>query len=181
MPADAQSPADSTNGTTTTFMSDVQRVLALILVGSFAIIMLVMAMRLTFMGQPTDITDILKTLISSLINVVMIVLGYFFGSSKSKEQSDTSQQKIVEKLTSTQPPNGSGPVAPVPAPTVVVAWWSLLTDAERTAIDVAATTDPRVKAFADSAATGKATVEDLDYLVIKNLLTQERATAIAAA
>lgn len=161
------------------FMTDVQRALAMMLIGAFVLTLLIMAIRITIWGDPPTLVDILKTLISALINVVMLVLGYFYGSSKAKETSDSSQQKVIEKLTSTAPPTG-GPVAPLAAATVVVAWWSKLTDAERTAITEAAPTDPKVAAFMAAAQTGKATPEDLAYLVTKGLLTQERATVIVS-
>jgi hypothetical protein len=161
-----------------TWMSDVQRVLALMLVGAFTLVLLIFAFRLVIWGDAPTLVDLIKTLISALINVVMLVLGYFYGSSKAKEQSDSSQQRVVEKLTS---PPGS-PAAPVPpAPTVIVAWWSLLTEAERAAITADAPNDPRVAAFAVAAGLGKATADDLAYLVARSLLTQDRATAIQAA
>lgn len=162
------------------WMNDVQRALALALIGIFVVTLFVMAVRVTFWGEPTIVVDLLKTLIAALVNVVMLVLGYFYGSSKAKEASDSSQQKIVEKLTSTAPPNG-GPVAPLAAPVVVVAWWSLLTDAERAAIAAAAPTDPKVAAFMSAAQVGKATPDDVANLVAAGLLTTERAAAIQAA
>lgn len=167
----------ATNGTAA-WMSDVQRALALVLVGTFAFALVLLTIRLVIWGDPPTLIDLVKTLISALINVVMLVLGYFYGSSKAKEQSDNSQQKIVEKLTSTQPPGPPGPVAPAPAPTIVVAWWSVLTPGEQAAITAAVPGDPRVAAFAAAAQSGKAAVVDLDYLVAKGLLTPERAAII---
>lgn len=164
-----------------TWMSDVQRALALVLVGTFALTLVLLTIRIIIWGDPPTLVDLMKTLISALINVVMLVLGYFYGSSKAKEQSDSSQQKIVEKLTSTAPPGPTGPVAPVPGPTIVVAWWSVLTPEEQAAITAAATADPKIQAFVTAAGVGKASQDDLTYLVTKGLLTQDRATVIAAA
>lgn len=163
-----------------TWMSDVQRALALILVGTFAFALMLLTVRLVIWGDPPTLVDLMKTLISALINVVMLVLGYFYGSSKAKEQSDSSQQKIVEKLTSTAPPGPTGPVAPVPSTNAP--WWSKLTEAEKTAITAAVPNDPRVAAFVTASTVGSATPEDLAYLVAKDppLLTPDRATAIAA-
>lgn len=163
-----------------TWMSDVQRALAIVLVGTFALTLVLLIIRIVIWGDPPTLVDLVKTLISALINVVMLVLGYFYGSSKAKEQSDASQQQIVEKLTSTNPPGTPGPVAPIAAPVVVVAWWSLLTPAEQAAVTATASTDPRVQAFVTAAGTGRATADDLTYLVGKGLITQDRATAIAA-
>lgn len=160
--------------------ADVQRTLALLLVGTFAFTLLLLTVRIVVWGDPTTMADLIKTLISALINVVMLVLGYFYGSSKAKEQSDTSQQKIVEKLTSTAPPGPTGPVAPIPGPTVVVAWWSLLTESERAAVSAAAQTNAKAAAFMSAAQTGKGTSDDLIDLVNQGLLTTERAAAIQA-
>ncbi len=160
------------------WMADVQRALAIVLVGTFALTLLLLTVRIIIWGDPPTMVDLLKTLISALINVVMLVLGYFYGSSKAKEQSDTSQQKIVEKLTSTAPPGPTGPVAPLPGPSTAP-WWGKLTDAEKNAITAEGVNDPRVAAFITASTTGAATPDDLAYLVTKGLLTQDRATAIA--
>lgn len=169
----------STAVNSTSWMSDVQRALALILVGTFALTLMMLTIRVVIWGDPPTLVDLIKTLISALINVVMLVLGYFYGSSKAKEQSDSSTARVVEKLTS-PPPNG--PVAPVPSPPAApaIAWWSLLTEEEKTGITAAAATDPRVQVFAAAAAIGRATPDELAYLVSKGLLTPERATAIQA-
>lgn len=163
---------------TESWMADVQRALAIVIVGTFALSLLMMALRMTFWGPVDDILDLLKTLVSALINVVMLVLGYFYGSSKAKEQSDTSQQKIVEKLTSTDPAGTPGPVAPAP-PTVKVSWWSLLTSTEQAAIEAAAAGgDAAVQTIEAAFKSGNAQAPDLAALVAKNLLTQERASII---
>lgn len=163
-------------------MTDVQRLIALSLVLTFALSTILLVIRLVIWGDPPTLLDLAKTFQSALINMAMVVLGYFFGSSKSKDSSDTSQQKIVEKLTSTQPPNG-GPVAPVPSPetVVVVSWWSLLTSGEQAGVELAAKTDPQVQSALTNFQTGKAEAPDLALLVTKGLLTQARADLIAKA
>jgi hypothetical protein len=95
------------------WMSDVQRVLALVLVGTFAITLLILTMRLVVWGDAPTLVDLLKTLISALINVVMLVLGYFYGSSKGSDSKTDTQNKIMENLTT--PPNGNGSAAVVAA------------------------------------------------------------------
>lgn len=163
------------NGTATGWMSDVQRAIAMILIGSFALATLAATGRLVWSGDSAAILDMTKTLQAALVNMGLIALGFFFGSNMSKLLADAGQQKIVEKLTSSAPP-ATGPVAPLPAPIVVVAWWSLLTDAERAALGTS--TDPRVQAFVSASQTGRASADDLAYLVNAGLLTQDRAAAI---
>lgn len=166
------------DGNSNGWMSDVQRAIALILVGTFAILCIIGTIRLVILGDSASITDMSKTLQAALVNMALIALGFFFGSNMSKMLADAGQQKIVEKLTSTAPPGPPGPVAPIPP--AVVAWWSLLTDAEKTAITAAAPADAKVQSFVTASSTGKAAPDDLAYLVTKGLLTQDRATAIQA-
>lgn len=172
--------ADETQTNDTTWMGDVQRVLALILVGTFALALIVLTLRLVVWGDPPTLVDLVKTLISALINVVMLVLGYFYGSSKAKEQSDTASQRVVEKLTSAPP---QGPVAPAGTPTTApMPWWNLMTDAERAAITAASGIDPldtKLAAIVSGPVKMKPDKEEIEYLVSKNLLTPERATAIS--
>lgn len=163
----------------TGWMSDVQRALALILVGSFAIVTLFLTMMAAFWSSVPALTDMAKASQSNLTNMCLIGLGFFFGNTMAKMAQDKGQQEVVNKLTSSAPP-ATGPVAPLPAPVVILAWWSLLTPAEQSALTANAANDPRVQAFVTTAQIGKASPEDLTYLVGKGLLTQDRATAIAA-
>src|SRR5882672_4878233 len=94
---------DDTPGPTG-WMNDVQRAVALILVGTFASCAIIATIRLVIMGDPDAIIDMVKTLQAALVNMALIALGFFFGSNMSKVLADAGQQKIVEKLTSTQPP-----------------------------------------------------------------------------
>lgn len=165
------------NGTTETpgAMADVQRALALFFVGTFCLIVVIMVIRVTFWGDIPTVSDILKIIIPAMINLVTFVAGYFYGSSKAKDQSDASQQRVVDKLTSTAP----GSLPPPPPIVPVAPWWGKLTDAEKNAI-AAAAADPRVAAFVTASTVGAATPDDLAYLASKNLLTPERAAAIQA-
>ena len=99
-----------------TWQIDVQRGVAWTIIVVFAMLLFIMAIRVAIYGLPNDSLELLKQGFNALINVVMVVVGYFFGSSKSSQSKDETTNKIVEKLTSTQPPGQSGPVAPVPAP-----------------------------------------------------------------
>ena len=179
-PNDTPAPAQG-------WMSDVQRVIAMMLIGSFALATIFSTVCSIFWPQQTALIDMAKTLQAALVNMSLIALGFFFGNNQAKAVADAGQQKIVDKLTSTQPPNG-GPVAPVPsaalptaAASTVTPWWSMLGEAEKAAITAAGVTDPRVAAFVMASTTGSANADDLAYLVSKGLLTQDRANAIKAA
>lgn len=172
--------AEATDAQPTGWMNDVQRALALLIIGILVAAAAALVVRLVISGDVKDILDLAKIMLAALVNMGLIALGFFFGNTMAKMAQDAGQQKVVDKLTSTAPPNG-GPVAPLPAPTVVVAWWSLLTDGERAAITAAAPTDPKAASFMAAAQTGRATQEDLDDLVSKNLLSQPRADAIKGA
>lgn len=170
--ADATPPAG--------WMSDVQRALALLLIGLLVAAAAALVVRLVISGDVKDILDLAKIMLAALVNMGLIALGFFFGNTMAKMASDAGQQKVVESLTKTAPPGAPGPVAPVPSPIVVVAWWSKLTDGERAAISAAAPADPKAASFMASAQTGTATDDDLADLVTKGLLTQDRANAIKA-
>lgn len=155
------------------WMEDVQRALALGLVITFCVSLLLVMVRLVVWGDPPTMIDVAKLLLNALINVVMLVLGYFYGSSKAKEQSDTSTQRMMEKMTPAAPPPPAAPPA-----AVIAAWWGKLTEEEKTAITAAAPADARVSAFMTASAVSTATPDDLAYLVSKGLLTQARADEI---
>jgi len=106
---------------------------------------------------------------------VLIALGFFFGSNLSKTQSDARQQSVVERLINPQPP------APV-APAVVVSWWSLMTPTEQTAIrDSSNSGNTKSQEVFAALQAGKATKEDLDYLVAVSLLTKDRVDILTSA
>lgn len=101
--------------------------------------------------------------------------GYQFSSSSGSEKKDEVQASVSAKLAD------KVPTPPAPPPSVPIPpWWSRLQDGEKNAITTAAVADPRVAAFVTASQVGAATKDDLDYLVTKTLLTQDRATAIAA-
>lgn len=151
------------NTETSNWTVDVQRGLAWTIILVFALLLVGLLARVIMTGQPTDALELLKQAVNALINIVMVVTGFFFGSSKSSQIKDETQAKLAEKALET---------------TVVVAWWNLLTDEEKVAITEAAKADPKVAAFIAAATAGKATEDDLTYLVGKNLLTAQRAAAM---
>jgi len=131
------------------------------------------------MTHPAEINDkLLDMMLTILFGTAFVaIINYLVGSSRSSQAKDETQNKVIEKLTSTAPPGPTGPVAPLPGPVVVTAWWSVLTPAEQTAIEAQAA-DPRVQTFIAAAKLGKATADDLTYLVGKGLLTQARADVV---
>lgn len=134
---------------------------------SFVIIILIWA-------KPSTGADsqLLNTLIGMYVGTGFIsTINWWMGDAKGSDSTNRMQEKMSDAIR---------PALPPVAPDVVVAWWSILTDAERAAITAAALTDPRAAAFVAASATGKASPADLDYLVTNGLLTQDRATAIAA-
>jgi hypothetical protein len=172
---------DRTGNGSEGWMADVQRALALILIGFLALASFGLVVRLIISADIASVVDIAKIMLAALVNMGLIALGFFFGSSQSKEKADQSQQKIMEKLTSAAPPAVGGPVAPLAGPTpIVVAWWSLLTDDERAAIEKASNSDATAATFMAASRVGRASETDLANMVNGGLLTRERADIIKA-
>lgn len=178
--SDSTNQGDTAVTKTGSWMSDVQRILALAFVGTFCVAFLMMVGRLVIFGAIDDVVDILKILIPAAITLVTGVVGYFYGSSKSKENAEASQAQLVDKLTSTPPgtiPPTPGTVPPAGTPTP---WWSLLTEAEKSAINTLSASDAHVRTIATAMASGGANADDLEYLVTVGVLTADRAAAIKA-
>lgn len=117
-------------------------------------------------------SQLLNTLVGIYFGTGLVTaIQWWMGSAKGSDANNKMQDKMSDAIR---------PASPPVEPDVVVAWWSILTDAERGAITAAALTDSRAAAFVAASATGKASPADLDYLVTKGLLTRDRATAIAA-
>lgn len=167
--ADAVKPTGS-------WMGDVQRALAILIIGCLVVATTALIIRLVISAQIDDVVDVAKIMLAALVNMGLIALGFFFGSSKSKEAADAGQQQLVDKLTSTPP----GTLPPAPGAAAATPWWTKLTDAEKSALTADDAGDARTKAIVTAMTTGAATPDDLDYLVSKGLLTKERADEIAA-
>jgi hypothetical protein len=88
------------------WMSDVQRAIALILIGSFATICVMLSLWFIFRGDADSLLDMAKTLQAALVNMALIALGFFFGSNMSSKTKDDTISKIAM-----QP---SAPIAPAP-------------------------------------------------------------------
>lgn len=127
---------------------------------------------------PAD-NQIVTMLVSVYVSTGFVTaLQWWMGSAKGTDANNNmaaANSKMVDKIT-------TAVVQQIPqTPAVVVAWWSKLVNGEAAAIIAAAAADPKVQAFIDAAKAGRAAPDDLAYLVSKNLLTQDRATAIQSA
>lgn len=89
------------------WMSDVQRALALLLIGSVAFMIAAFTLRIILSGDPAVIGPLLKELKDALINMSLIALGFFFGSSQGSQAKDQVQAKAIENLTATGTGNGA--------------------------------------------------------------------------
>lgn len=125
---------------------------------------------------------LLAGFITTFLLMAKSASDYQFVSSSGSDKKDDAQTAVSKALAEKVPTPPSAPSPTVP-PSVVVAWWSVLSPDEQAALTAAAATDPKVQAFVDAAKAGKATAADLAYLVSKipPLLSAERAAALAAA
>ena len=123
----------------------------------------------------------IATMVTTFILMAKSACDYQTSSSAGSDKKDDAQTAVSKALAEKVPTPASPIPTPVP-PAVVVAWWGALDAAEQAALTAAAVTDPKVQAFIAAAKTGKATPDDLAYLVSKipPLLSQARADAIAA-
>lgn len=115
---------------------------------------------------------LLAGLVTLIVKMADSSVNYQYQSSAGSDKKDETNATVQKALADKMPAQQNA------APTVVVAWWSLLTDAEKAAIAAAAPTDPRVTAFVKAAEIGKAVADDLTYLAGKGLLTPERAATL---
>lgn len=159
------------------WMNDVQKTLAYFVTVAFVLLIFLWVFFPPSMS-PESMAQ-LNQMVTTLQTLLVGAFGFFLGNTAAKITQDIKQQKVVDKLTSTNPPNG-GPVAPLSAPTIIVSWWSLLEASEKDGIDAASKTDPRVTEILTALQSGKAEAKDINDLVAKGLLTQERASKILA-
>lgn len=91
------------------WMSDVQRVLALILIVSFAAVTLFTTVWSAFSPDATVLADMAKTLQQAMVNMGLICLGFFFGSSTSSAKKDDA---IIASAIAAGPtgPGGGGSI-----------------------------------------------------------------------
>lgn len=141
------------------------------------------AMPMWMWAPPKEVPPEILAIINQMMGAWSIafgtVLNFHLGSSRSSKDAATAAHETMQTL-STSMAAAMPTAAPPPSPAVVIAWWTKLTDAEKNTIMAAAPGDPRVSAFVSAATTGTATADDLAYLVLKTLLTKERAAEIQA-
>lgn len=146
---------EQTNGATTqgNWTVDVQRGLAWTIVLVFALVILAALSRVTLKADISDVNDMLKSALAVLFNIVMLVLGFFFGSSQSNKTKDDTQNKIIDKLT--PPP---APITPVVALTTDQLGESMLRNGELTYFRALQDEDAKKAFLAMSAAERQATI-----------------------
>lgn len=115
---------------------------------------------------------LLASFVTMYIKMAADAIGYQYNSSAGSDKKDDVQAKVTSTLAAAVP----AAINAVPA----TPWWTLLTDPERFAIEADAPNNSRLTAFITAAKAGKATKDDLAYLVQRGLLTQPRADTIAA-
>lgn len=130
-----------------------------------AVVLLSLFIKIPIDGPAGQLLEVLK-------NVVLIMVGFYFGSAISNRRKD--EAIIGQMAPAKNPPN-------VPDVTPVVAWWSLLTDTERNAIQSAVPNNPQLAAIMTAMQAGKGTKADLEYLVTRGMLSPDRADVIGAA
>lgn len=150
--------------------NNIGRVLVSIVVvcGFMTVTLLYLTQKYTGVPPGETLTLLVGALATNFSNVV----GYWIGSSSGSTAKDEQNAKVAEKLAEKVMPQAPAPTAP---------WWNKLTDAERAAIEgaaTAATPDTRAAEFITAAKLGAASGEDLNYLTTKGLLTADRALEI---
>lgn len=118
-------PDQSNDNVASNWTIDVQRGLAWTIVLVFAVVIALSLFRVVYSAEIADVNDMLKSALAVLFNIVMLVLGFFFGSSQSNKTKDDTQNKIIDKLT---PP----PVVIPPTLTTDQLGESMLTNGELT-------------------------------------------------
>jgi hypothetical protein len=81
-----------------TWMSDVQRGLAWALVICFILIVVLFGVFSALGELPEPVLDVFKQVVTALINVLMVVVGYFFGSSTGTKSKDDALSNIATKV-----------------------------------------------------------------------------------
>lgn len=85
---------------------DVQKGLAWFICVSFVLLIFLWALRPPVMA-PESMAQ-LNQLVSTLQNVLLLAIGFYFGSSKSSQNKDDAQAKVTDKLASKVTSNGDG-------------------------------------------------------------------------
>lgn len=148
-------PADANSAANASWMSDVQRALAMLLIGTLSVIAVGMATRVIWSAPVDDVIDLSKTLQAALVNMGLVALGFFFGNTIAKMQNDRAQTRLVDKL-SPAAPVSPAPLAPTPTPDQIAA--ATLVNGELAYYQALATDDAKKAFLAMSTAERQATI-----------------------
>jgi hypothetical protein len=88
------------------WMNDVQKGLAWALTISFAVIILLFTAFAVVGHLPDPVLDVFKQIVTALINIIMIVIGFFFGSSQGSKDKDDARNEALKTLASNVLPLG---------------------------------------------------------------------------
>ena len=163
----------------TIFMTNSKIILAFFLIVLAALLFIFFAILLFNAGGKLDsgTVALLSGFVTTFVLMAKSASDYQFSSSAGSDKKDDAQTAVSKALAEKVP---SPPGAPI-TPATTQPWWPKLTDAEKNDISAKQDTDPRVRTIVMAMTSGSAAPDDLAYLVANNLLTQDRATAIAAA
>ena len=93
------------------WMSDIQKGLAWAIVLCFAAIILGFTYFAAVGKLPDPVMDVYKQYGTALINIVMIVIGFFFGSSQGSKDKDDARNHVMATLASIVTPVGDAAAA----------------------------------------------------------------------
>ena len=94
------------NGNDNKAWVDIQRGLGWLIVLSFAGVIISLVAATIVWGSPADQIELLKQALNTLFNIVLVVTGFFYGSSRSSQSKDETQAKVTEKLADRMAVNG---------------------------------------------------------------------------
>ena len=90
------------------WMPDVQRGLAWALVLCFAIIVMLFTIFVVTGHLPDPSLDVFKQVMTALINIVVMIIGFFFGSSQGSKDKDDARNDVLKTLAANVVGTGSG-------------------------------------------------------------------------
>ena len=93
------------------WMPDVQRGLAWALVLCFAIIVMLFTIFVVTGHLPDPSLDVFKQVMTALINIVVMIIGFFFGSSQGSKDKDDARNDVLKTLAANVVGTGTGGAA----------------------------------------------------------------------
>ena len=79
-------------------MTDIQRGLAWALILCFTVIIVLFTVFAAVGRLPDPLLDVYKQFGTALINIVMVVVGFFFGSSQGSKDKDDARNAVMKTL-----------------------------------------------------------------------------------